>query len=100
MGAFTLTEDAIDGRTGCYGTDGYDDIEEGTSVTVYDGAGDITATGILGTSTYAGGLCVFDIAIDNVPTGEKFYQVEVSHRGKVHLTADEAEAGKLSVSLG
>ncbi|MEO3978992.1 hypothetical protein [Streptomyces sp. CAU 1734] len=101
IGTFTLTEGAI--RTdddGCRGTGGYDDIAAGTSVTVYDAAGGVAATGSLGESEYSIGACAFIVTVKDVPKGEKYYQVEVSHRGKVQLSAKEAEAGKLAVSLG
>ncbi|MFD5940259.1 hypothetical protein [Streptomyces griseus] len=100
-GTFTLMENATeDEETGCYGTGGYDDIKEGASVTVYDGAGGIAATGSLGHSEYIAGLCMYDIAVKDVPADQKFYQVEVSHRGKVHLTVKQAKAGELTASLG
>lgn len=100
-GSFTLTDGARrEGEDNCRGTGGYNDIAEGTSVTVYDGAGKIAATGELGMSVYASGLCLFVVAVEDVPKGEKFYQVEVSHRGKVQLTAKQAEAGKLAATLG
>lgn len=100
-GAFALTDGATeDGDDGCAGTGGYDDISEGASVTVYNGAGEIAATGSLGTATYAAGICLFDVSVDDVPKGEKFYQVEVSRRGKVQLTAKQAEGGNFSATLG
>ncbi|WP_406424277.1 hypothetical protein [Streptomyces sp. NBC_01589] len=36
------------------------------------------------------------VAVDDVPKGEKFYQVEVPHRGKAQLGGLEAEDGKLA----
>lgn len=102
-GAFALTEDAtLDGDDDCSGgyDSGYDDISEGASVTVYGAGGDVIATGELGDSTYESSACVFDIAVPDVPKGEKFYKVEVSHRGTVQLTAKEAENGDLFASLG
>ena len=101
-GAFALTEDArVDGDDCSGGYDsGYDDISVGTSVTVYGASGDVIATGQLGDSTYESYSCVFDIAVPDVPRGERFYKVEVSHRGTVQLTAKEAENGDLFASLG
>ncbi|MFJ2568935.1 hypothetical protein ACIOYT_00745 [Streptomyces halstedii] len=100
-GSFTLTDGARRvGEDNCRGTGGYDDIAEGTSVTVYDATGGVAATGQLGKSVYTAGLCLFLVSVENVPKGEKFYQVEVSHRGKVQMTAEEAEAGKLAATLG
>ncbi|WP_327330444.1 hypothetical protein OG265_36865 (plasmid) [Streptomyces sp. NBC_01208] len=101
IGTFTLTEGAI--RTegeNCRGNGGYDDIARGTSVTVYNAAGEVAATGSLGESEYSVGACAYIVTVDDVPKGEKFYQVEVSHRGKVQMTAEEAEAGKLAATLG
>ncbi|MFI2644452.1 hypothetical protein [Streptomyces sp. NPDC018610] len=101
-GTFTLTEDASDnGLGGCEGTGGYEDIQEGASVTVYGAGGDVIATGSLGDSDSPGyGTCAYDIAIPDVPKGEKFYKVEVSHRGTVQMTAEEAENGELAATLG
>lgn len=102
-GTFTLTESiSSDADGGCQGSydSGYDDIAEGTSVTVYGASGDVVATGELGESRERSFTCVFDIAIEDVPKGEKFYKVEVSHRGTLQLTAEEAENGELAASLG
>ncbi|MFJ3673179.1 hypothetical protein ACIPSE_42640 [Streptomyces sp. NPDC090106] len=102
-GDFALTEKASsDGDGGCEGSydSGYDDISEGTSVTVYGAAGEVVATGRLGESELIGTSCVFDIAVVDVPKGEKFYKVEVSHRGTLQLSAEEAENGELAASLG
>jgi len=103
-GNFELTDSVVsDGDGGCQGRpdSGYDDITEGTSVTVYGASGDVIATGSLGdsheTDDYS---CRFDISIADVPKGEKFYKVEVSHRGTVQVSAEEAEDGGLYASLG
>ncbi|MFJ3089053.1 hypothetical protein [Streptomyces sp. NPDC086838] len=100
-GVFALTDSFV--RTEgehCQGRDGYDDIADGTSVTVYDADGGVAATGSIAKSKYSPFRCTFRVAVKDVPKGEKFYQVEVSHRGKVQLTAKEAEDGKLAASLG
>ncbi|MEU6803876.1 hypothetical protein [Streptomyces neyagawaensis] len=100
-GSFELTEGAVgDGLGGCEGSGGYDDITEGTAVTVYDAAGTVVATGRLGDSTLSSGTCTFEVAVEDVPRGEDFYKVEVSHRGTVQLSGDEAEAGLFGASLG
>ncbi|MFF9274143.1 hypothetical protein [Streptomyces griseosporeus] len=102
-GTFTLTDRAVpDADDGCSAASdsGYDDIAEGTSVTVYGAGGDVIATGQLGTSRYTDFTCEFDIAVPDVPKGEKFYKVEVSHRGTIQLTAEEAENGELAATLG
>ncbi|MEV7519328.1 hypothetical protein [Streptomyces sp. NPDC091371] len=89
----------------CFGTGGYNDIREGTSVTVYDKAGTVLAVGSLGASTFTDGgykgvdKCAYKVAVDGVPTGAGFYQVEVSHRGKVNLSEADAVAGNFAASL-
>ncbi|KIF67116.1 hypothetical protein HY68_35955 [Streptomyces sp. AcH 505] len=102
-GEFDLVDGAVaDGTGGCEGTGGYDDITMGTSVTVYDAAGTVIAASSLILSTFDEdtGTCAFDVSIDAVPTGEDFYQVEISHRGKVQLSAEEAQNGQFASSLG
>lgn len=88
----------------CGGKDGYDDINPGAVVVVYDAADKVLATGTLGEGRFATkGLdspCVFTFAVKDVPSGEKFYQVQVSHRGKVPVQAEDAKAGRTSLSLG
>lgn len=100
-GTFTLTE-AGRTDTGCGGRydSGYDDITEGASVTVYGADGGVIATGELGDSSYVDYACTFKVAVPDVPKGEKFYKVEVSHRGTVQLSAKEAEGGEFGASLG
>ncbi|MEU9190839.1 hypothetical protein AB0D14_41355 [Streptomyces sp. NPDC048484] len=101
-GTFELTNGVIDdGLGGCQGGDGYDDIFEGTAVTVYDGAGTVIATGHLGESTLeSDGTCTFEVSVGDVPAGKDFYKVEASHRGTVQLSEAEAEAGTFGASLG
>ncbi|MET8138008.1 hypothetical protein [Streptomyces sp. NPDC005251] len=71
------------------------------AVTVYSAKGDVIATGHLGNSKSPNyDTCVFDVAVPDVPKGEKFYKVEVSHRGTVQMSAKEAEAGEFGASLG
>lgn len=85
----------------CFGDGGYSDIGAATTVSVYDASGAMVAVGELGpgSGTYSSG-CRFSFSVPDVPTGERFYQVEISHRGKMNLTAAEAEAGAAAWSLG
>ncbi|MFF4318852.1 hypothetical protein [Streptomyces sp. NPDC001568] len=85
---------------GCAGKGGYKDIRTGTSVTVYDDAGKVVATGSLGDGTRTGLTCAFPVSVADVPKGARFYQVEVSHRGKLTVAKDEAMAGTFGASLG
>lgn len=101
-GTFTLTDGASEdaGLGECEGTGGYDDIREGTQVTVYSSAGEVLGTGALGSSTYLYPVCEFALTVDGVPAGHDFYQVEVSHRGKIAVSDEEARAGEVALTLG
>lgn len=101
-GTFTLTDGATQyaSQGACEGTGGYDDIREGTQVTVYSSAGEVLGTGYLDSSTYLDPVCEFELTVDGVPTGYDFYQVEVSHRGKIAVSDDEARAGEVALTLG
>lgn len=99
----TLTGDNVpagDTSEECTGYSGYEDIAEGASVTVYDSAGKVVATGALGVGKPDSAACVFPVRVPDVPGGSKFYRVEVSHRGQITVTAAEAKAGKFAASLG
>ncbi|MBP2328462.1 hypothetical protein JOF56_008847 [Kibdelosporangium banguiense] len=94
-------------RKRCWGSGGYRDIRDGTEVKVYDETGKLIATGKLGQgraaqdgqlTTLTNSACMFPIAVADIPTGSKFYQVEVSHRGKVTVD-NEPEDGKLFAFL-
>ncbi|MHA6793506.1 hypothetical protein ACVGVM_08310 [Pseudonocardia bannensis] len=86
--------------SGCEGSGGYSDITLGTSVTVYDASGTVVGTGHLGRGSAAEGGCTFPITVLNVPGGSSFYQVEVSHRGRITVQAADARAGLVGVTLG
>ncbi|SDM80444.1 hypothetical protein [Allokutzneria albata] len=106
-GTMTLTASGSTRLSGtsCAGTGGYSDIREGASVTVYDPQGAVIAIGQLdssyssATSTYTQ-PCTFSFAVSNVPGQHRFYQVEVSRRGKVTSERDAAKSGSVSLSLG
>ncbi|MEV7121714.1 hypothetical protein [Kitasatospora griseola] len=97
-----LTSGAVDTKTGgCAGSGGYSDIRTGAAVTVYNESGTVLATGTLGPGSPKGAHgCVFTVTVSEVPKGPKFYQVEISHRGKINLSSGEAEAGLFGASLG
>lgn len=102
-GQMALTGDHVptgDTNEDCTGYSGYDDIAKGAGVTVYDSAGKVVATGALGTGKPKGGACSFPVSVAGVPGGSKFYQVEVSHRGKITVSSAEAKNGGFAASLG
>ncbi|GAA1881710.1 hypothetical protein GCM10009836_73730 [Pseudonocardia ailaonensis] len=104
-GTFELTDTGYLGssfRTGssCTGSGGYRDIGAGTGVTVYDASGAIVGTGRLSTGrATSSSTCEFTFTVPDVPTGGDFYQVEISHRGKVTVDADELANGP-ALTLG
>ncbi|MFB4317272.1 hypothetical protein [Actinomadura sp. 21ATH] len=85
------------GIPACEGVGGFDDMAEGTSVTVYDSAGAIVAVGALEQGVPVGSRCEWAFAIYRVPD-QPFYQVEVSHRGQVAV--QRADAGTVALKLG
>ncbi len=98
-GTFTLYSSY--GYSTCGGSGGYSDITTGTAVTVYNAAGTVLSQGALGTGRPEGsGTCVFSLSAPNVPAGEKFYLVEVSHRGRIVVQPEDAQNGKVALSLG
>lgn len=87
----------------CGGKGGYDDINPGATVTVYDAESKVLATGKLDKGKFAGDKsgapCVFTFAVQNVPGGHDFYQVQVSNRGKVPVPSEQAK-GLVTLTLG
>lgn len=100
-GTFLLTRNAVsDGEGDGEGSEGFDDITEGTAVTVYDASGTVIATGALGESTKTGTACSFEVIVPDVPTGQGFYKVEITHRGTLQISESEAMSGSFGGSLG
>jgi hypothetical protein len=92
-----LTEGISRTSGSCSGTGGYSDITEGTSVIVRDADGKTVAAGELGTGIIGGDpsngnlvACTFMFMIRGIPDGSKFYSFEVSHRGQVTMSHDQA----------
>ncbi|MFF2814850.1 hypothetical protein ACFVT9_04850 [Kitasatospora cineracea] len=101
VGSMTLTSGAVDTKSGCAGSSGYSDIRTGAGVTVYDESGKVLAIGALGPGMTQGvDGCAFTVNVAKVPKGSKFYQVEISHRGKINLSSNDAEAGLFGATLG
>lgn len=87
-------------RQVCEGQGGYADMRAGATVTVTDGDGNVVALGELAAGTARGyGVCVWEFRIDGIPTGRRFYGVEVSRRGMLRVS--ESELGDpLTLTLG
>ncbi len=84
----------------CHGYRGYDDMQEGAQVKV---AVDGKTVGIgslkSGTSSDGGYSCKFGFEVRDVPSGNKFYSVTVTHRGSIDYKEDELKSG-VSLQLG
>lgn len=104
-GSVTISSNINGGKT-CEGTNGYNDIRGGASVVIHDSAGRVIATGQLddgvgsdfATSEIAL-TCRFAFRVPDVPR-QKFYGVEVSHRGTVQFSAAKVADGAVGLSLG
>lgn len=99
-GDMTLYDNAASPASGCQGTGGYQDIGQGTAVTVSDESGTLLAKSVLLTGFDGGdGYCTWFFTVSDVPGGKKFYKVEVSHRGAISFTEAEAKS-HVSLQLG
>ncbi|SER54366.1 hypothetical protein [Actinokineospora terrae] len=99
-GTFTLYDDDFDAHAqGCAGNGGYTDIATGTPVTIYDGD-EVLAAGVLGKGHEGDGECEFAFTVRGVPIGVRTMGVEVSHRGKITFSEQDARAGNVHLELG
>ncbi|MBN9607841.1 MAG: hypothetical protein J0I11_00805 [Actinobacteria bacterium] len=89
-----------DDGSSCRGKGGYSDIGQGVAVTVYDASGKIVSAGSVTGSTYDAGACKFQWSASGVPSGAGPYQVEVSHRGRMTVTEQDARSGAIHLTLG
>lgn len=90
----------VDDGSSCRGKGGYSDIGEGAAVTVYDASGKIVSAGKITGSTYHAGECKFQWSAASIPAGAGPYQFEISHRGKMTITEQDARAGAIHLTLG
>jgi len=100
-GSLTLSDGAMHSRLEpCSGSGGYDDIGQGTQITIRDGDGTKVALGALASGHPGGSTvgCIYRYAVLDVPAGGGIYSVEVGSRGEINFT--EAEAGNVSLTLG
>jgi hypothetical protein len=86
--------------SGCAGQGGYSDIASGAAVTITNATGAMVALGRLEDPQLASlGECTFSFSVPDVPAGDGFYGVEVSHRGSVKY-AEADLASPLTLTLG
>lgn len=84
----------------CTLSGGYGDIQPGAQVTVTGEDGKTLAIGSLGQGKLGAPFtCVLPFTVRQIPVGEKFYRVEVTHRGAVVETERQMRAGP-DLSLG
>lgn len=84
----------------CTGHDGYSDILGGTGVTVSDATGATIALGRLDSGRIGGGNCNFTFEVADVPTGKRFYGIEISHRGVVKYPEQDLFSHTVELHLG
>jgi hypothetical protein len=83
---------------------GYSDMAQGAQVTIYDAAGKVLTLGALDAGTIATdtdpvfGICRFAFQVPGVPNIAGPFQIQVSHRGMVAFTKDQAL--NVALSLG
>ena len=88
-GALTLHgsyNGGIEDDSKCSGSLGYDDIAAGAQVVIADSDGKTVALGQLNDGFVASDSCIFTFVVRDVPKGNRFYSVEVSHRGGVQFS--------------
>lgn len=87
-----------DGSGSCGGVDGYGDISGGAVVIVRNATGEQVGLGELEEGQRSRGDCVFDFEVTDIADDSERFTVEVSGRGQVPFTRDEAS--RLRLSLG
>jgi hypothetical protein len=83
----------------CGGIRGYGDIGPGSAVTITDESGTLLAKGAIENSRGDKTSCMLTFKVFDVPSGAKFYKLEISHRGDMSYTEAEVKQG-VEVSLG
>ncbi|ODQ88620.1 serine/threonine-protein kinase [Mycolicibacterium holsaticum] len=83
----------------CAGTRDYGDIGPNTPVTVEDESGTLLAKGAIQGSNRGPDACLLRFRVDEVPTGARFYRIQVAQQPEVSYTEAEAKAG-VDVALG
>jgi hypothetical protein len=92
----TITVTDLTGN--CLNDIGYADIRSGTEVTVSNENTTIIANGSLASVARSGYSCAWSFTINGVPKAT-FYQIEVSHRGKVQFSDAQLQAQNWAVAL-
>lgn len=92
----------------CISPDGYQDISDGTGITITNADGKIVGSTTLTAKglTPAGGSmkmmdthCEFDFIVDHVPNDSDFYTIQIGRRGSMTFSADEVFSN-VTMTLG
>ncbi len=79
---------------------GYTDIRQGTQVVVTDESARTIALGRLGYGSWERREgCIFLFMVADIPAGQRFYGIEVGHRGRLQYTAAQL-ATPLALTIG
>ena len=103
-GYLKLVDSKIAGTdNNCYGTGGFEDIEESMPVTIKDGQGKILALGKTSygkrpKGQYSEVTCTFYFQVNNVPKSD-FYSIEVGRRGQLNYSYEELKSKNWKVSF-
>jgi len=103
QGTVTLTSVDVVYETGrhgeeCHGRNGFKDMNAGAEVTVYGANDTVIGTGQLEQGVWFDS-CVFRFTVPSVPE-TRFFEVQVSHRGRVAFSMDDVRAMKVALQLG
>jgi hypothetical protein len=85
----------------CAGSGGYSDLAPGGQVTVTDETGKVVGVGRITVgqgSPYQPCVLLFEVA--GVPSGARYYGVEVTHRGKIQKTEADLRSATLNLEIG
>lgn len=77
----------------CAGARDYGDIGPEAPVTVEDESGKLLAKGAIQSSSKGGDGCFLKFRVEDVPSGARFYRVQVAQRPEMSYTEEEAKAG-------
>lgn len=83
----------------CTGAGGYNDMHEGTAVTIANASGTTIAVTSLGAGVRDGNDCAFNWAVVDVPPSEAFYKLTIGHRGDLTYPREKL-SHPLTTSLG
>lgn len=90
---------AFDSGGPCTGTGGYNDLRQGATVTISDGAGNVLGLGRLSSGMgMTSVVCRFTFTVEELPRSD-FYQVDVAGRDAPSYTFEEMQAANWTISL-